>query len=134
MRRLLPIVFAFGVVIALLNVLGVVGFRYPRVVENDPLLSPVLVAGVTGDRLMLDDGRVFKVIPAENLADAIRESGNRVDVEQTGGETLIYVKRRGWLCGTPWAALVRIPLFADDVNINRRELLNARVETAAAGS
>jgi hypothetical protein len=134
MRRILGVVIAFALVVALLGVLDVVGFRYPRVVENEPLLSPVAVADVTDGRISLADGRDFKVTPADDLTGKIRKSGNQIDVEQVDGEALIYVKRRGWLCGTPWTQLIRIPLIADDVEINRRDLLDARVQAVPAGS
>lgn len=54
----------------------------------------------------------------------LKESDYRVDLHYfSGTEVEIYAKHRGWICGTPWTALIEIPLIADNVPINRRELI-----------
>ena len=79
--------------------------------------------GSLQDRLTLADGRVLIFKKVEGLEQRIRNSGFRVDLENAGGETLVYIKRRSFICGTPWAQFIRVPLIRDDVMMNRRELV-----------
>ena len=98
----------------------VVQFHYPRAIQNDPLLAPVAVRSVVGNTLHLADGRAIEIDTTEPLDQLISRSDCRVDLEFEGTEVLVYINHRGWLCGTPWAALIEIPLIRDDVPINRR--------------
>jgi hypothetical protein len=109
--------------------LGILQLHYPRVIDNDPLLSPVKVLSVSGNTLLLEDGRTLLVTAnREPLGEVVQKSAFRVDVESEGDGVLLYAKHRGWLCGTPWVGLIEIPLIADDVPINRREFIGlARV-------
>ncbi len=107
-------------------IFGIIQFHYPRAVENDPLRSPIKVLSVSGNTLVLDDGRTFRVeVYDKPLDEIVRESHFRVDMESEsdGSGTTIYAARRGWICGTPWAAMIQIPLFPDKVSINRREMI-----------
>src|SRR5262245_8023178 len=89
--------------------LGIIQFHYPRAVENDPLLSPFSVSSVIGDNLILEDGRRFQVLGSrESLDTVVEESQYRVDLEPDGDDIYVFVKRRGWICGTPWVALIQI--------------------------
>jgi hypothetical protein len=103
---------------------GLVCIHYPRVVHNDPLLAPIMVKSVLDDTITLADGRTIKLeqeTAGESLDALMKDSDFRVDVERVGDNALvIYVMRRGWLCGTPWVALIQIPLIADEVPINHR--------------
>lgn len=104
--------------------LRIIEFRYPRAVENDPLLFPVNVQSVTGNTLVLEDGRTLHVDAYHGpLDEIVQESGFRIDVETDRDDSscVIFVSRRRWICGTPWAASIRIPLIADDVPVNHRE-------------
>jgi hypothetical protein len=104
--------------------LRIIQFHYPRAVDNDPLLSPVVVESVSGNTIVLQDGRTLHVEAYdEPLDQIIQESEFRVDVESAGDDSnlVIFAKRRGWICGTPWTGLIEIPLIADDVPINSRE-------------
>jgi hypothetical protein len=104
--------------------LGVIQLRYPRVLENDPLLKPVAVQSVSGVTLTLRDGRVLTVDTSEDsLEKIIEESGYRVDIEPLprSSHSVVYVKHRGWICGTPWLGVIEIPVIPVDVPINRRE-------------
>ena len=104
--------------------LGIIQLHYPRVLENDPLLKPVDVQSVSGFTLTLRDGRVFTVDTSEeSLERTIEESGYRVDIEPLpqSSHSFVYVKRRGWICGTPWLGVINIPVIPDDVPINRRK-------------
>lgn len=104
--------------------LGIIQLHYPRPIENDPLLSPVEVELVSGYTLRLRDGRVFSVDTSEeSLEKIIEESGYRVDIEPLpqSSHSVVYTKRRGWICGLPWLGVINIPVIPDDVPINRRE-------------
>jgi hypothetical protein len=103
--------------------LGVIQLHYPRAYENDPLRTPVQVESVSGFKLTLQDGRVLNVDTAEESLDRIiQESGYRVDIEPLprSSHLVVYAKRRGWICGTPWLGVIEIPVIPDDVPINRR--------------
>jgi hypothetical protein len=106
----------------LLSALGIVGFHYPRAIDNDPLVSPVGVRVVDAKRLVLDDGREFQFV--DGLDESIfgdDSFGNRADLElQPDGLYVVYVERRGWICGTPWARMFNFDLIPDDVPINHR--------------
>ena len=104
--------------------LGIIQLHYPRAFENDPLLTPVQVDSVSGFTLTLRDGRVFTVDTSEESLDKIiKESGYRVDLEPLPQSThsIVYVKRRGWICGNSWLGVIHIPVIPDDVPINRRK-------------
>ena len=104
--------------------LGIIQLRYPRVLENDPLLKPVAVQSVSGVTLTLRDGRVLTVDTSEeSLEKIIEESEYRVDIEPLpqSSHSVVYVKHRGWICGTPWLGVIEIPVIPVDVPINRRE-------------
>jgi hypothetical protein len=104
---------------------GLVGLHYPRPLENDPLLSPVRVLSVQNNTLYLEDGRVLRVdqmLQEGSLDELIKASDNRVDVVPDGSQTLVvFAKKRGWICGTPWARPLNLQLIPDDVPINHRE-------------
>ena len=110
---------------------GLIGFHYPRAVENDPLLAPIQVVSVEGNRLCLEDGRVLQVgqlLLEGSLKEIVEASDNRVDLEENVGPDgsprsgfLVMAKKRGWICGTPWVRPIRFRLIPDDVPVNRRE-------------
>ena len=92
--------------------LGIIQLHYPRAFENDPLLTPVQVDSVSGFTLTLRDGRVFTVDTwEESLDQIIKESGDRVDLEPLPQSTqsIVYVKRRGWICGNSWPGVIVSP-------------------------
>jgi hypothetical protein len=110
------------------NGCGLIGLHYPRAVENDPLLSPIRVLSAENNGLLhLEDGRVLRVdqvLQDDCVEEIVKASDNRVDVESDGSQGLVvFVKTRGWICGTPWARFVNFRLIPDDVPINRREPL-----------
>ena len=76
---------------------------------------------------------VDQVLQEGSLKELLKTPDNRVDVESDGSQGLIlFIKTRGWICGTPWARLVNVRLIPDDVPINRREPLGcATVRTDA---
>jgi hypothetical protein len=108
--------------------IGFVGIRYPRVIENQPLLDPKPVAKIDGARIELQDGRIFEVL--DDFAGdewPISDAGvhRLVDIEPDFGDDgfIIYGNRAGWICGTPWAKPIVIPIIGDDVYRNRREMI-----------
>ena len=117
--------------LALASSMRIVQFHYPRAVDNDPLLAPVLVKSVDGNMLILEDGRAFLVSPNPDfgpLAEIIEGSESQVDIGSDEDGVVIFAKHRGWLCGTPWTGLIEIPLIPDDVPLNRRAPIGRAVE------
>lgn len=104
---------------------GLVGFRYPTVVEDEPLLAPSKVLFIDGDEIHLTDSRVIRIrsTSAQSLREAIAESDFSIDVSGCGDLVVIYARQDGWICGTPWAQPICIPLIPETVYQNRRELL-----------
>ena len=49
-----------------LNLLGIVGFRYIRLVENQPLNNPIQVEVKEGNSLRLEDGRNLELSQESN--------------------------------------------------------------------
>lgn len=123
--RTLLFAVAFVAVFIASNGFGIVGLRYPRAIENDPLLSPLRVASIQGNSLVLEDGRVLEVVDVRHpLDEMIANSDYQIDLESHSEVDLVFicVKSRSWICGTPWACVINIPLIPDDVPINRREM------------
>jgi len=112
-------------VLAVASSAGIIGFRYPRVIENEPLNRPIKVTRVEGNYLFLSDSRIISIESAaeERLTEAIAESDFYVDVEESRPLVSIYARQDGWVCGTAWAQPIRVPLFPDTVYRNRRELI-----------
>ena len=123
------IAYAAGLLLLLLVIataLGMVGFRYPYVVQDQPLNNPVKVLCVESNRLHLADSRVVEVDPhsKQDITNQLAQSDFMIDVEDgADDEVVIYARQNGWICGTPWAQPIRIPIFRDTVYRNRRELI-----------
>jgi hypothetical protein len=111
-----------AIVAFVLDGMGVLGFTFPRAIENDPLRKPLLVTSVTSNSFTLADGRSFLVIyDQHNFFKAITNVGVRVDLDEMGEEEFtVYTAERGWICGTPWARMITIPLIPQSVPINHR--------------
>ena len=127
MRKIaLRVAAALAVLIALAWFSGLVGFHYPHVIKNEPLKAPVKVMRVDEQKLFLEDGRTIEVetYPGEDLTKQLSQSDFMIDVEPAAdGLVNIYARQDGWICGTPWAQAIRIPIFRDKVYKNRRELI-----------
>lgn len=105
---------------------GLVGIRYPRVIENQPLNDPIAISEVDGSTVTLADGRILELEwPDDDGSDGgLISPGAMIDIEESAyGEVIIWGVKPGWVCGTPWARPLRIPLIADDVYKNRREMI-----------
>jgi hypothetical protein len=124
--RTLLFAVAFTALFFATNGFGIVGLRYPRAVENEPLLSPIRVTAINGNALTLGDGRVLEVADCRYpLDEAIARSDDQIDVEVSDETSLVFfhVKRRSWICGMPWVRVVNIRLIPEDVPRNRREMV-----------
>lgn len=105
---------------------GVVGIHYPRVIENQPLVNPIEISKVEGSVVTLADGRIleFEGDAPKGSWENFFASGRKIDIEENGAdEVMVWANKPGWICGTPWATPIRIPLIADDVYRNRREVV-----------
>ena len=125
MKAFVTILIAVAVIV-LACVSGLVGFHYPHVIQNEPLHHPVAVVRVESNRLWLEDGRVLRLDGADSsqISNKLSQSEFRVDIEKGADGFLgIYARQNSWVCGTPWAQPIRIPIIRDTVYENRRELI-----------
>lgn len=111
---------------------GCLCIHYPAP-ANDPLTDAVEVADVPDNQtLVLRDGRrILLEIYVPELRDVIESSHNLVEIgpSRTLGDKIIqadvFVKRcSAFICGTPYAALIRIPLVPDRIVPYERVSLN----------
>ena len=129
MRIMRIFAYATGLLLLLLAIataLGMVGFRYPHVIQDQPLANPVKVLRVESNRLFLADSRVIDVdlYPKQDITNQLAQSDFMIDVEDGKDDIVgIFARQDGWICGTPWAQPVRIPIFRDTVYRNRRKLI-----------
>src|SRR5882672_10154512 len=90
-------------------VTGLVGFRYPNIVQCDPLRHPVKVTDLKGTNMLIADGRVIAFRPSyeSEFTNELRQSQFEVDIETRGTiGAAIYVRHNTRICGTPWAQLL----------------------------
>jgi hypothetical protein len=104
---------------------GVIGVHYPRFVENRVLLHPQRVRAVTGNHLVLEDGRDIAIAklslsPYVELARVIAGSDNMVDVDPDGDGYDVSASQNLWSWATPRVGAIQIPLIADPVEVNER--------------
>ena len=114
------------VVIVIAFILGLVGFTYPRVVRDEPLHHPLRVVKIEGTNIVLESGRLIALegMTAADITNKLQQSDFHVDVEPGhGGSVAIWARQTGWICGTPWAQPIRIPLVPVTVHKNRRKLI-----------
>jgi hypothetical protein len=109
-------------VASVLSALGIVGFHYPRPIDNDALRSPVNVRYVDTTRLVLEDGREFEFLDEIHLRAVMAgQYCNRVDLElQPDGAYTVYGQQRMPLPCTRWQEMIRIPLLPENVPLNAR--------------
>lgn len=111
---------------AVLYYFNFIGFHYVRFVENVVLNSPVSVAGVSQQRILLADGRViaFTEIDHSSLQKIIRNSGDIVEIKPLSSDDVaIYVQKKNFYCET-WAPEVIIPIIpVDRPKYSSREFL-----------
>ena len=107
-------------------VIGLIGFHYPHVIEDEPLKFPIKVVQIEGHDLVLEDGRRMALDDwtedRGTISEVLAQSDFQIDVEPLVGETYaVWARQDGWICGTPWAQPIRIPIFKDTVYCNRRQ-------------
>ncbi len=126
----MKIVATILIVVALLvvtaSVIGLIGFHYPDVVQDEPLRNPQKVVRVEGTNIYLESGAIVALdgINTLEISNKLRQSAFEIDVEGTNKEPVaIWARQDGWVCGTPWAQPIRIPLIRDTTYKNRRELI-----------
>jgi hypothetical protein len=103
------------VALTLLSVLGVIGFKYPVMVEGDKLRNPVHVQAVENGIIRLDDRRVIQVdrSTTEILKLRLAESNGMLELKQLDkSEVEVYTGRTmNGYCGTPFSQPLCIPLI-----------------------
>lgn len=114
-------------------VTGIVGIFYPRIAENNPLLHPIKVVSVSGSKVVLADGRRIELQGQasgdETWASVLEKSQYMVDIEPVeGGDIAIYGSVRAFICGTPWAQPICIPLIPVDLKRYHRKCLGYGTE------
>jgi hypothetical protein len=108
------------------SMIGMVGFHYPHVIQDEPLQNPQKVLRVEGPNIFLESGAIIALdhVDASSISNKLDQSAFRVDIEGAkGGPLAIWARQDGWICGTPWAQPIRIPLIRDTIYKNRRELI-----------
>ena len=127
MKNSAAILLLICVVLGLGAFMGLIGFHYPRVIENQPLSNPIAISNVEGLAVSLTDGRILELESYDynGSENHLLAKGTMIEIEEiSDGEVVIWGNKPGWICGTPWAQPIRIPLLADDVYRNRREMLS----------
>jgi hypothetical protein len=108
------------------SMIGMVGFHYPHVIQDEPLQHPQNVLRVEGTNIVLESGAMIALdqVDASGISNKLKQSAFQVDIEGAkGGPVGIWARQDGWICGTPWAQPIRIPLIRDTTYKNRRELI-----------
>jgi hypothetical protein len=101
---------------------GFVGLRYPIIVKNEPFKKPTKVLEVNGQELTLENGKVIyiKDFSSEEIIKDLKYSNYTIQVENVDPtQIIVYIRREGGVCGTPWAAPIRIPIFGQTVYRDR---------------
>jgi len=129
MKSAVTALIAVVVVVLLLEcawMIGLLGFHYPLVIQDEPLLHPQKVIGVQGTNLILESGAVLAIdtLEASDISNKLRQSRFEIDVDRTHGAAVaIWARQDGWVCGAPWAQPIRIPLIGDKTYRNRRQII-----------
>jgi hypothetical protein len=126
-RLVLNPVFWVSSVVGFLTIVlfSFVGFHYPKVIEDEPLVNPVKIIKIDGSTLYLADGRTLILEDGfdDDWKSIFSQSDFYIDIDAFSdhGDAVIYARQDGWICGTPWARPIRIPIIPDIVFKNRRE-------------
>jgi len=97
---------------------GLVKFTYPSVADEVHFKTTRTIVSADTDLIRTQEGDVFKVAAsdAEKISTMniwLRVCGNEVGIERTGvtDQFVLSYKRHTFICGTPFAALLTIPLI-----------------------
>jgi hypothetical protein len=91
---------------------GWVSFTNTRIIDNDPLTSPVRVVQYAGRTIVLEDGRRIELLLNDyDFARSLQDSGHWIEL-QPAGDSNVYIYRKvphymSSIGGVPWT----IPLF-----------------------
>ncbi len=113
------------VVVGVLNVFGIVGISYLRVLDNDPFPVAVHVKAMDNDHIELADGRVITEFGglSSDDQDRINDSGGRIGCDiDSSGVASVYTRGHRTICGTGMPIFI-IPLVPIDVRRYDRRLL-----------
>lgn len=103
-----------SVVIGMLDGCGILGFTYPKVVDNNPLDDPIDIVTITNQVLTLANGQSFSVADGFRWEDKLYDQ--QIELQsQPDGTIRFFGKRRHLICGTPWARLVTIRLIPVEI-------------------
>jgi hypothetical protein len=93
--------------------------------KDEPLNNPQKVVYIEGTNVTLESGKSVGInfFRDSDLSNVLAQSGFEIDLEPDGKMVAVYARQDGWVCGTPWAQPIRIPLIEDTVYKNRRELV-----------
>jgi hypothetical protein len=109
----------------------IIGFHYPEVINDQPFVDGVKITGVDGLRITLENNTVIQL---ENGAlpkyEKIQMSvGDMVKLDTDDNQSyLVYARKNGWICGTPWNAQFTIPIIKDRVYRNRIQYIGSAVK------
>ena len=97
---------------------------YRKPVPNEPLNHPVDVKEISGDKLILADGRViFMGYLDTGTEQTLRDSRFQVDVEPEQSDFVaVYVRQRTFICGTHAPRIV-LPLVPRHYPAYQRRML-----------
>ncbi len=125
MKHAVVICLALISIFTLGSFIGIVGFKYPVVEENEPIKNPFIIKSWDGNLFVLNDGRTFSFVDHAPISKkAIMAPGSAVQIDESaGGICQISALHKGWVCGTPWAQLIRIPLIKQVVYRNKLYLV-----------
>ncbi|MGC4015604.1 MAG: hypothetical protein QM755_13950 [Luteolibacter sp.] len=138
MKRYVIALILFSIAVDLLYFSGLIRITYPKIVNNPVLSHPIQVTAVSGDQITLVDGRVLKVESmGPELTKAMSESRNEVELQPSPyepGEYQIYGRKRRFICGTPWAGLINIPIIPCKIDGNERTLIGFADDVASSSA
>ena len=121
----MKILYAIVVIMFLLFIgmgTGLVGITYPIVIEDQPFTNPCKVQKVVEHEMFLEDGRIVVLDRPEGIKEILAYSKHTIELhEDENNSVLIVARRNGWVCGTPWAKLIRIPIIGEKVYKNKLE-------------
>jgi len=127
MRVALYILAGVLVLLALGTAFGMVGFHYPKVIQNEPLQNPQKVTRIEGSNLILQSGAMVRIEDMDSFGMSNRLAQSQFEIEldggSNGGPVTVWARQNGWICGTPWAQPIRIPVFLDTVYRNRKLII-----------
>lgn len=108
----------------LLDLIGILGICYLKVVENDPFPIAVRVRLSDGEQIQLDDGRIISDFGGLSSEDRerINDSVGRLGFELNSGIASLYTRYARTICltGRP---MFTIPLVPIEVPRYERKLL-----------